>query len=67
MNEERFLKGFAGAVPMTETDDGIELAVPSKRVARLVQLGLHAERSAKARRDRRRAQRASRRRNRPNR
>lgn len=53
-----------GTVPADVTDDGIILQVPNKQVARLVQLGVHADREQRRRKERRQAERASRRRNR---
>lgn len=43
---------------------GVTFMVPNKRVARLVQLGVHAERAQRQRIARRKAQRLARRRNR---
>lgn len=63
----RVLKGDV-AVPTSMTIDpeagAIQLDVPSKRIARLVQLGLHAERAERRRRQRRKEQKAARKTNR---
>ncbi len=50
--------------PARVEDGRVIIDVPNKRIARLVQLGVHAERAAKHRQMRRRMERASRRRNR---
>lgn len=67
MNDTRILKGDV-AVPTSMTIDpevgSIQLNVPSKRIARLVQLGLHVERKERRRRQRRKEQRAARKLNR---
>lgn len=55
------MQDFEGVVG----DDGrVTIQVASKRIARLIELGVHVERAAKLKAARRRIERASRRRNR---
>lgn len=54
-----------GTTPGTVEDDGkVIVQVPNKKLARLVQLGVHQERAARMKQAHRKATRESRRRNR---
>jgi len=53
-----------GTTEATVTDEGMTLQVPNRQVARLIQLGIAADRKQRLRAMRRRQQRLARRRNR---